>query len=71
MDIPEEPDKVGEALDELGLDDASDLFAQLGLGERLAPLTARFLVGAQDEDEAPEPTSLVIAGTEGMVVSYG
>ena len=62
--------RLREALDELGLDDASDLFAQLGLGERLAPLTARFLVGAQDEDEAPEPTSLVIAGTEGMVVSY-
>jgi guanosine-3',5'-bis(diphosphate) 3'-pyrophosphohydrolase len=62
--------RLREALDELGLDDAADLFAQLGLGERLAPLTARFLIGAQDEADAPEPTSLVIAGTEGMVVSY-
>ena len=44
---------------------------QLGLGERLAPLTARFLIGEPNEEEAaPESTSLVIAGTEGMVVSY-
>ena len=43
----------------------------LGLGERLAPLTARFLLGAQsDGDAKPGMTSLVIAGTEGMVVSY-
>jgi len=62
--------RLREALDELGLEDPSELFEQLGLGERLAPLTARFLVGAADDDTEPASASLVIAGTEGMVVSY-
>ena len=68
--------KVGKvrmraALEELGLNDTTELFEQVGLGERLAPLTARFLVGAIDiDDENPTAPKLVIAGTEGMVVSY-
>ena len=68
--------KVGKlrmkaALEELGLEETSELFEQLGLGERLAPLTARFLLGINAEGEAePSKASLVIAGTEGMVVSY-
>ena len=63
--------RLREALDELGLEDANELYTQLGLGERLAPLTARFLIGEREEEEsAPESASLVIAGTEGMVVSY-
>jgi GTP diphosphokinase / guanosine-3',5'-bis(diphosphate) 3'-diphosphatase len=63
--------RMREALDELGLDDALELFEQLGLGERLAPLTARFLIGEKQEgDSKPAAASLVIAGTEGVVVSY-
>ncbi|MBT8079024.1 MAG: bifunctional (p)ppGpp synthetase/guanosine-3',5'-bis(diphosphate) 3'-pyrophosphohydrolase [Gammaproteobacteria bacterium] len=63
--------RMREALDELGLKDNNHLFEQLGLGERLAPLTARFLVGSGDDAEKNTTTaSLVIAGTEGMVVSY-
>jgi len=68
--------KVGKvrmkaALEELSLESTAELFEQLGLGERIAPLTARFLLGmSNDGDIAPEPASLVIAGTEGMVVSY-
>jgi (p)ppGpp synthase/HD superfamily hydrolase len=62
--------RLREALDELGIEDANALYAQVGLGERLAPLTARFLVGEEDDDATPEKASLVIAGTEGMVVSY-
>ena len=63
--------RMGEALDELGLNNADELYEQLGLGERLAPLTARLLVGPGDEDDTDkEVASLVIAGTEGMVVSY-
>jgi GTP pyrophosphokinase len=61
--------RMREALGELGLTDANELFEQLGLGERLAPLTARFLIGMHD-DAQPEAASLVIAGTEGVVVSY-
>jgi len=63
--------RMGEALDELGLESAEELYEQLGLGERLSPLTARLLVGAGEEGETDEQlASLVIAGTEGMVVSY-
>jgi len=63
--------RMAEALEELGLNSAEDLYEQLGLGERLSPLTARLLVGASEEGETDEQVaSLVIAGTEGMVVSY-
>jgi len=62
--------RLRDALDELDLEDATALYEQLGLGERLAPLTARFLIGETDDDAEPASASLVIAGTEGMVVSY-
>jgi (p)ppGpp synthase/HD superfamily hydrolase len=68
--------KVGKvrmkaALEELGLNNTSELFEQLGLGERLAPLTARMLLGMDDEGRPrTSHASLTIAGTEGMVVSY-
>ncbi len=68
--------KVGKvrmkaALDELGLKDNAELFEQVGLGQRLAPLTARFLAGLNEDGQSEANTaSLVIAGTEGMVVSY-
>ena len=63
--------RLREAVDELGLKDTSELYEQLGLGERLAPLTARFLVGVNEHgDSEPAAASLVIAGTEGVVVSY-
>ncbi len=63
--------RLREAVDELGLVKARNLYEQLGLGERLAPLTARFLIGIPDDDAQTTSASLVIAGTEGMVVSYG
>ncbi|MEM1175511.1 MAG: bifunctional (p)ppGpp synthetase/guanosine-3',5'-bis(diphosphate) 3'-pyrophosphohydrolase [Pseudomonadota bacterium] len=69
--------KVGKvrmkaALEELGLNNTSELYEQIGLGERLAPLTARLLLGINDEGLlAAKRANLVIAGTEGMVVSYG
>ena len=63
--------RMREALDELGLEEPDQLFEQLGLGERLAPLTARFLVGIGDsDDESDASGSLTIAGTEGLIVSY-
>ena len=63
--------RMAEALEEFGLNNTTELFEQLGLGERLAPLTARFLIGAdEDSDSKEDVASLVIAGTEGMVVSY-
>ena len=68
--------KVGKvrmraAIEELKLDDTIVLFEQIGLGERLAPLTARYLLGVNEEGESESSSAnLVIAGTEGMVVSY-
>ncbi len=63
--------RMNAALEELRLENTAQLFEQLGLGERIAPLTARFLLGIGDDgDTAGENASLVIAGTEGMVVSY-
>ncbi len=63
--------RMNAALEELSIESNIELFQQIGLGERLAPLTARFLVGVNEEGE-PETnmSSLVIAGTEGVVVSY-
>ena len=69
--------KVGKVrtkavLEELGLNNTSELFEQIGLGERLPPLTARLLLGVNEEGETePNVASLSIAGTEGMVVGYG
>ncbi len=63
--------RMNSALEELGLNNNIELFEQIGLGERLAPLTARFLLGISDDGETqPSRASLTIAGTEGLVVSY-
>jgi RelA/SpoT family (p)ppGpp synthetase len=63
--------RMSEALNELGFNNSAELFEQLGLGERIAPLTARFLLGTgHDGDASNHVASLVIEGTEGMVVSY-
>ncbi len=64
--------RLREALDELDLVEPTNLYSQLGLGERLAPLTARLLIGIPDDaDDEKTTANLVIAGTEGMIVSYG
>jgi len=65
-------------LDELGLNNTNELFEQIGLGERLAPVVATMLqAGAAAGPGHPEavnaparPSPITIAGTEGMVVSY-
>jgi RelA/SpoT family (p)ppGpp synthetase len=63
---------MAAALEQLGLQDRESLFEQIGLGERMATLVARRLVPGKAPDQAAgEATPLVIAGTEGMVVSYG
>ena len=62
--------RIAEAIDSFGLNNKTELFEQIGLGERLAPITARFLTGTKDENHQIS-TSLTISGTEGMVISYG
>lgn len=65
--------QVERLLEELGLLDVEQLYEQLGLGERLAPVVAG-LLGQQGEDDegaaAARRRPLDIAGTEGLVVSY-
>ncbi|MDH3510357.1 MAG: bifunctional (p)ppGpp synthetase/guanosine-3',5'-bis(diphosphate) 3'-pyrophosphohydrolase [Gammaproteobacteria bacterium] len=69
--------KIGRArmralLTEFGLKDANELFEQVGLGERLAPLVTKVLVQktAADSTTPGEPTPISIAGTESLVVTY-
>ena len=57
---------------DLGLLQPDQLFEQIGLGERLAPLVARRLLPADAIAAIPATKAdpLAIAGTEGLVVSY-
>jgi GTP pyrophosphokinase len=60
-------------LGELGLETVDQLYEQLGLGERLAPIIAGMLAQSedtQDADAIERRKPLEIAGTEGLVVTY-
>jgi len=63
---------MNTALTEFGLRKPEELFEKIGLGERLAPLVARRLLpGERPADtETAAPSSLAIAGTEGLLVTY-
>ena len=64
--------RMNAALEEFGLNNTNELFEQLGLGERLAPLVTKVLLQdasvrvAADGDKSP----VIIAGTESLIVSY-
>jgi GTP pyrophosphokinase len=66
--------RLDEVLAAMQLEDQDALFMQIGLGQQLAPLVARRLVA---DDELPQgvadaaPSPITIAGTEGMVVTFG
>ena len=65
--------RVKSVLRELKLRKTVELYEQLGVGERLAPLVAQMLVQEDDREQVdgnPTGTSIAIAGTEGMIVSY-
>jgi (p)ppGpp synthase/HD superfamily hydrolase len=61
-------------LEDFGLPKQVDLYEQLGLGERLAPIVAQLLLQdtATDSDHTHpgKSSAITIAGTEGLVVSY-
>ena len=65
-------EKMKALLDEFGLNNTNELYEQLGLGERLAPLVAKALLQTVPGGsvEVGKPTPIAIAGTEGLVVSY-
>jgi (p)ppGpp synthase/HD superfamily hydrolase len=69
---------IDAVVKELNLRDADELYEKIGLGERLAPLVARRLqptsAGAEGEQgvahAAHSGGPLMIAGTEGLLVTY-
>src|SRR5450631_1831620 len=65
------PADLAAVAKELNLKDADELFEKIGLGERLAPLVARRLQPPNDaEQTAANLGPLMIAGTEGLLVTY-
>jgi RelA/SpoT family (p)ppGpp synthetase len=65
------PEAQSAALGELGMKDLDDLYENIGLGERLAPLVARRLLpGTHTEGGSGALAPLSIAGTEGLLVTY-
>jgi RelA/SpoT family (p)ppGpp synthetase len=67
------PADLAAVVKELNLKDANELFEKIGLGERLAPLVARRLQPAHEtaaESAASSGGPLMIAGTEGLLVTY-
>jgi RelA/SpoT family (p)ppGpp synthetase len=55
---------------ELNLKDADELYEKIGLGERLAPLVARRLQPGDSVVPGANSGPLMIAGTEGLLVTY-
>jgi GTP diphosphokinase / guanosine-3',5'-bis(diphosphate) 3'-diphosphatase len=65
------PEAQAAVLGELGMKDLDELYENIGLGERLAPLVARRLLpAAPAEDGSTTLAPLSIAGTEGLLVTY-
>lgn len=68
--VPEE--RMRATLELLGCNNVHELYEQIGLGERMASLVARRLLPEDSEHAGGEQAApLAIAGTEGMVVTYG
>ena len=68
--VPDE--RMRATLDLLGCNNVLELYEQIGLGERMASLVARRLLPeGEGEPGAGQAAPLTIAGTEGMVVTYG
>jgi RelA/SpoT family (p)ppGpp synthetase len=65
--------KQQQILNLLQVDSIPDLYEEIGLGKRLAPLVAEHICGSIRESQllvAPNQPPLVIRGTEGLVVTY-
>ena len=68
------PQRIEAVVQNLDLMDAQELYEKIGLGERLAPLVARSLLPTAESDSRADanaaPGPLMIAGTEGLLVSH-
>jgi RelA/SpoT family (p)ppGpp synthetase len=66
--------RMNELLQRFGLNKQVDLFEQLGLGERVAPVMAQLLLAGdatfEAEGNADHSGRITIAGTEGLVITY-
>lgn len=67
-DIPQE--RIQHVLDELEVQKLDTLLEDIGLGDRAALLIARKLASDDEEQDVAASQPLMIAGTEGMVVSF-
>jgi RelA/SpoT family (p)ppGpp synthetase len=67
-----DPKDMDAVVKELNLKDADELYEKIGLGERLAPLVARRLQPTSEslENNGIHGGPLMIAGTEGLLVTY-
>jgi GTP diphosphokinase / guanosine-3',5'-bis(diphosphate) 3'-diphosphatase len=65
-------ERMQATLELLGCNNVQELYEQIGLGERMAALVARRLLPEDAGEQAGmQAAPLAIAGTEGMVVTYG
>jgi RelA/SpoT family (p)ppGpp synthetase len=62
--------EIDAVVKELNLKDADELYEKIGLGERLAPLVARHLQPVREGEPSHNSGPLMIAGTEGLLVTY-
>ena len=66
-----EPAVLSSTLNDLALHAVDELYEKIGLGERLAPLVARRLLpDDQTTSRDGKPAPLVVAGAEGLLVTY-
>ena len=62
--------EINAVVKDFNLKDANELYEKIGLGERLAPLVARHLQPAREGEPSHHSGPLMIAGTEGLLVTY-
>ena len=64
--------RMNQLLADFGLSKNVDLYEELGLGNRLAPVVAQLLLqdSGNDLQDAKQQAKITIAGTEGLVVTY-
>ncbi|AGA35328.1 GTP pyrophosphokinase, (p)ppGpp synthetase II / Guanosine-3',5'-bis(diphosphate) 3'-pyrophosphohydrolase [Thioalkalivibrio nitratireducens DSM 14787] len=67
------PVRMDQVLDAMKIPDIDSLLVEIGLGNRMAALVARQLVGQEPAQEVCEGSgsALAVKGTEGLVVNYG
>ena len=62
--------RLNSWLKEVNLKSQVELFEELGLGLRLAPVVAQLLIQEEAAQPLSKPPTITIAGTEGLVASY-